>query len=137
MTISATQLTWLELTLQPAQKPWKIIVLHAPGWQAAGGHLNNAQVQTDIQPLCVTYGVQIVLGGHVHYYSRAVVSGVQHVTSGGGGADLYTPVAGQPNVVICNKVAGLLQSCHKRKYADVQRCYRDTGTSLDSFTVTR
>ena len=136
MSISPTQLAWLESDLQATNKPWKIIVLHAPGWQAAGGHINNVQVQTDIQPLCVTYGVQIVLGGHVHYYSRAVVNGVQHVTSGGGGAPQYTPVAGEPYVVTATKAN---EYCKVSISGNTLTCnvVTDTGTLIDSFTVTR
>ncbi|KKK50104.1 hypothetical protein LCGC14_3128360, partial [marine sediment metagenome] len=37
------------------------------------------------------YGVDIVFGGDNHYYSRHDVNGVQHITTGGGGAPLYTP----------------------------------------------
>jgi hypothetical protein len=56
-------------------------------------------VQTYLQPLCEQYGVSIVFGGHNHYYARAVVCGMQHITTGGGGAPLYTPVPSHPNVV--------------------------------------
>jgi hypothetical protein len=98
-TSGSTQYNWLVSDLSASTKPWKIIVLHQPGWSCRGGHDNDTTVQTVIQPLCLTYGVQIVLAGHNHYYSRAVVSGVQHLTHGGGGAPLYTPQAGQPNIV--------------------------------------
>jgi hypothetical protein len=36
--------------------------------------------------------------GHNHYYARAVVGGVQHVTTGGGGAPLYFPNPYAPNL---------------------------------------
>ena len=74
--------------LAASAKPWKFIVLHEPGWSAGGGHGNNTTVQNDIQPLAVQYGVAIVFGGHNHYYARANVSGVTHLTMGGGGAPL-------------------------------------------------
>jgi hypothetical protein len=95
----SAQYTWLVSDLSASTKPWKIIVLHQPGWSAGSYHANDTTVQSVIQPLCVQYGVQIVLAGDNHYYSRADVSGVQHLTSGGGGAPLYTPVAGQPYIV--------------------------------------
>ena len=75
-----------------AQSRGRLLFSISPAGLAAGGHENDTTVQGTIQPLCVTYGVQIVLGGHVHYYSRAVVSGIQHVTNGAGGASAYTPV---------------------------------------------
>jgi Family of unknown function (DUF5677) len=56
--------------------------------------------QTYIQQLCKQYGVDFVIAGYNHYYSRAVVDGVNHIANGGGGAPLYTPPqSGQPNVL--------------------------------------
>ena len=131
----SAQNNWLVADLSASTKPWKIIVLHQPGWHAAGGHDNDTNVQNYIQPLCLTYGVQIVLGGHVHYYSRAVVSGVQHVTNGGGGAPFYTPVAGQPYVVTYSRslamskvvISGNTLTC---------TTVNQSGSVLDNFVLT-
>jgi len=95
-TISAAQLTWLESDLAASVKEWKFIVLHAPGW--TGSTRINAQVQTAIQPLCETYGVAMVLGGHEHFYTRCGVNGVKHITTGGGGAPLDVPGRNYPYV---------------------------------------
>ncbi len=99
----STQYDWLVNDLATSDKKWKFILLHKPGWSAGGGHSNNSKVQTLIQPLCLTYGVQFVLAGHNHYYARALVNGVNHITTGGGGAPLYTPNAGYPNIVKVSK----------------------------------
>ena len=93
------QYAWLEKDLAASSKEWKFIVLHEPGWSALGVHPDNPTVQADIEPLAERYGVAMVLGGHNHYYARAVVNGVVHLTLGGGGAPLYTPEAGAPDVV--------------------------------------
>ena len=93
------QYAWIENDLATTTKPWRIVVLHEPGWSAGGGHANNTEVQDYLQPLFVKYGVAIVFCGHNHYYARAVVDGVQHITTGGGGAPLYGPDYGAPNVV--------------------------------------
>ncbi len=95
----SAQLTWIENDLASTNKPWKFISLHEPGWSAGGGHANNTSVQNYIQPLCLQYGVQILFAGHNHYYARAVVNNIQHITSGGGGAPLYSPDPGYPNIV--------------------------------------
>ncbi len=131
----STQYTWLHNDLANSTKPWKIIVLHQPGWSCAGGHDNDTNVQDYIQPLCVDHGVQIVLAGHVHYYSRAVVSGVQHVTSGGGGAPLYTPLADQPNVVAYSKSLDVVKVAISGNTL-TGTAISETGTVLDTFTVT-
>lgn len=99
-TSGSAQYNWIQNDLASTTKPWKIIMLHEPGWSAGGSHPNNTTVQTVLEPLFEQYGVDFVIGGHNHYYARAVVNGVQHFTNGGGGADLYTPQAGQPNIVI-------------------------------------
>jgi hypothetical protein len=78
--------------------------------------------------------VQIVFAGHNHYYARAVVNGVHHITAGGGGAPLYTPVAGQPNIVIMNKT---LHYCKIAIDGNSLLCQtvKPDGTLIDSFYV--
>ena len=95
----SAQLEWIQKDLFSSDRPWKFIVLHEPGWSAGGEHKNNLDVQRYIQPLCVKYGVPIVFSGHCHYYARAVVDGVEHITTGGGGAPLHKPHPDYPNVV--------------------------------------
>jgi hypothetical protein len=97
------QYEWLVNDLASSNKPWKFMVLHEPGWSAGGGHANNTQVQQLIQPLCETYGVQFVLTGHNHYYARAVVNNIDHITAGGGGAPLYNPNPNADSIVIVDK----------------------------------
>jgi len=129
----SAQHTWLVNDLSTSTKQWKIIVLHQPGW-TAGSHPNDGDVQNYIQPLCELYGVQIVVGGHNHYYARAVVNDVHHITSGGGGAPLYNPVPGQPEIVVYNKtlnfqkveISGNTLACTSLK---------PDGTVIDSFYI--
>ena len=110
-------------------------MFHEPGWSAGGGHGNDPDVQDHIQPLCLTYGVDIVFAGHNHYYARCVVNGVQHITTGGGGAPLRSPDAGYPNVVVAVE-------SHHFVEVDIQgnqlSCIvRDSnGGILDSFDMT-
>jgi hypothetical protein len=95
----SAQLNWVENDLASSDKTWNFLLFHEPGW-SAGGHANNTSVQNYLQPLCVEYGVPFAFAGHNHYYARAVVDGVQHVTTGGGGAPLYTPSPTYPNIVV-------------------------------------
>lgn len=100
--IGPEQVAWLTADLGATVKPWKIIVMHEPGW-SAGVHPNNVSVQQYVQPLAKQYGA-LVVNGHNHFYARAVVDGVNHITTGGGGAPLYNPESGRPNVVLAEKV---------------------------------
>lgn len=102
-TPGSAQYIWLENDLATSDKHWKFIVLHEPGWSAGGGHPNNTSVQNYIQPLCEKYGVQIVFGGHNHYYARAEVNHVTHLTTGAGGAPLATPDPGYPYLQATSK----------------------------------
>jgi hypothetical protein len=101
-TSGSPQHTWLQGDLASSARPWKVIILHEPGW-SAGGHSNNTDVQNHIQPLCEAYDVALLFAGHNHYYARAVVNGVQHVTTGGGGAPLYDPNPAADSVVAVSK----------------------------------
>ncbi len=99
----SAQLNWIANDLSASAKPWKLICLHEPGW-SAGGHGNNLSVQNYLQPLCEQYNVQIVFGGHNHYYARAEVNEVFHITTGGGGAPLYTPNQSYPHIITTAQV---------------------------------
>ncbi|NOX85037.1 MAG: T9SS type A sorting domain-containing protein [Chlorobi bacterium] len=99
----SAQYEWMVNDLASTDKNWKIMVFHEPGWSAGGGHPNNTQVQNVIQPLCVQYGVQLVINGHNHYYARAVVNGIDHITTGGGGAPLYNPNPNADSIVIVSR----------------------------------
>ena len=99
---NSPQLVWIENDLAATTQPFKFLILHEPGW-SSGGHDNNRSVQNYIQPLCEQYQIIIVFAGHNHYYARAEVNGVQHVTTGGGGAPLYDPNPGFPNIVTAKK----------------------------------
>jgi hypothetical protein len=98
----SVQLAWVAADLAATAKPWKFVCLHEPGW-SAGGHANNTNVQNYLEPLCEQYGVAMLFAGHNHYYARAVVNGVQHITTGGGGAPLYDPNPAYPNIVASAK----------------------------------
>ncbi len=93
----STQYNWIKNDLSSSDKKWKIVMMHKPGW-SAGAHSNSSSVQNYLQPLFEKYGVSFVLSGHNHYYSRAKVDNVVHITTGGGGAPLYNPNSNYPNI---------------------------------------
>lgn len=101
----SSQYRWLEEDLSSAKRPWKIIMLHEPGWSAGGGHGNNRAAQA-LDDLFQRQGVAVVLAGHNHYYARAEVNGILHLTLGTGGAPLYTPSPSMPHVQFVYKGYG-------------------------------
>lgn len=133
--ISDGQLDRITGALANSTKKWKFLVLHEPGWSAGGTHPNNTDVQERLQPLCEFYGVQIVFCGHNHYYARCSVNGVQHITTGGGGAPLNAlPDEGQPFVVTA---ARTYEFCKVRINEDLLFLeVRDLEDGiLDAFTI--
>ncbi len=130
------ELAWIHDDLDTTQKPWKFILLHQPGW-SAGSHPNDKNVQDYIQPLCEAYGVDMVFAGHNHYYARALVNGVYHITTGGGGAPLYAP---DPNYT--PEVMAASASHHFCK-VDIEgdvlhfSAVKPDGTEIDAFTISK
>jgi len=131
----SAQLAWIENDLAASTKRWKFIILHEPAW-SAGGHSNNTTVQTYIQPLCELYDVSILFNGHNHYYARAVKNGVQHITTGGGGAPLYAPDPNYPNIVATSKSHHFCKVEIDGKILNFT-AVKPNGTVIDQFTITK
>ncbi|MBN1576067.1 MAG: metallophosphoesterase, partial [Chitinispirillaceae bacterium] len=128
------QHNWIMSDLAASNKTWKIVTFHEPGW-SSGIHSNNIDVQDYLQPLCIQYGVDIVLCGHNHNYQRAVVDGVHHITSGGGGAPLYDPVPGADSVVTQLRTLHFCEisiNGHTLNFT----ARRPDGTEIETFQVT-
>lgn len=131
--ISATQKEWIRNDLATSKKPWKLIMSHEPGWSA--GIDQNINVQQDLQPIAREHNA-LVISGHNHYYARAVIDGVTHITTGGGGAPLQIPDAGYPKILISD------QSHH---FCTIEidgnilvfSALRLDGSLIDRFTLTR
>ena len=81
----SAQRRWLMSDLSGSTKPWKIVLLHDPMF-SAGGHRVNPEFQRAFMPIFTAHAVNVVIAGHNHFYARADVNGMQHLTLGGGGA---------------------------------------------------
>ncbi len=134
-TPGSAEYNWLVNDLASTTKPWKIVTFHEPGWSAGGGHADNTTVQTYLQPLFKQYGVDLVVNGHNHYYSRAVVDGMQHITTGGGGAPLYTPDPTYPNIVATDQSHHYLELDFQNATLTLT-ARRYDGSVIETFNVT-
>lgn len=98
--------------------------------------MNNPTVQQQLHPNFKLYGVDMTLAGHYHIYGRAMVDGIQYITTAGVGATLYPVVPGSPNVVTAestqNYVALDATATRLRLTA-----YSLDGRQLDSLTLTK
>ena len=100
----------LENVLASATEPWKIMVHHHPVYVSEEGFYGNTWFQRSIhgdpneihlKKLYETYGVDLVLNGHAHFYERTwpifndridTENGVVYITTGGGN-DEYSKFA--------------------------------------------
>ena len=75
------QYKWLEEILKNDTSTWKIVALHESPYCCVPTHYSNLLVRDNLVPLFEKYGVNLVLGGHMHAYDRTkTVNGVQYVT---------------------------------------------------------
>jgi hypothetical protein len=102
--------TWLKADLASidrSQTPWIVVNVHAPWYNSNTKHTRDGnKMQTAYEALFIEYKVNIVYSGHVHAYQRSCPvnanvcqndgEGIVHVTSGDGGAGLYTKWVNQP-----------------------------------------
>ncbi len=94
---TSEQWRWLKADLSQPPLPsaslrgsstWKIVMMHPPAWAY---RRSGYALRQNLHELFKANGVQIVIAGHEHYYSRLVVDGIQYITTGGGGAELTYP----------------------------------------------
>ncbi len=99
LTNGSPQLQWLERDLAASTKPWKFIFVHHPV-VSSNGHRKDDYNYNGIPdcvdlgnllfPLARQYGVQMIVAGHDHVYTKFnPIGGIHSVTTGGGGGPLY------------------------------------------------
>jgi 3',5'-cyclic AMP phosphodiesterase CpdA len=81
------QLAWLEAELRSAgNSEWKICYFHHPLYSAGRFHGPDVDLRKVLEPLFVTYGVDVVFAGHEHVYERVKPQkGVYYFTEGASG----------------------------------------------------
>ncbi|MBD3169378.1 MAG: T9SS type A sorting domain-containing protein [candidate division Zixibacteria bacterium] len=131
----SAQHQWIIDDLSSTDKLWKFATFHEPGW-SAGGHDNNEDIQNYIQPLLEQYDVCMIFAGHCHFYARAVVNGIQHITTAGGGGPLYPPWPWYPNVVktsMSHHISKISIEGNNLYFESVKK----GGDIIESFTINR
>lgn len=61
--------SWLKKTLAASDKKWKIVMMHHPVYSVRAGR-DNFLIRWTFKPVFEQYGVDLVLQGHDHGYSR-------------------------------------------------------------------
>ena len=64
------QLKWLEEQLSGSNDRWKVAYFHHPLYSSGGRHGSETDLRTQVEPLFLKYGVDVVFAGHEHFYER-------------------------------------------------------------------
>ena len=84
--LDAKQFGWIESALKSSTDDWKICYFHHPLYSDGGRHGSQVELRVLLEPLFVTYGVNIVFSGHDHIYERLTPQkGVHYFVSGAAG----------------------------------------------------
>jgi 3',5'-cyclic AMP phosphodiesterase CpdA len=77
---------WLEGALKAATEDWKICYFHHPLYSDGERHGSEVDLRVRLEPLFVTYGVNVVFSGHDHIYERLTPQkGISYFVSGAAG----------------------------------------------------
>jgi predicted phosphodiesterase len=78
------QLKWLEDELSRSNDRWKIAYFHHPLYSSGGRHGSETDLRSQVEPLFIKYGVDVVFAGHEHFYERIKPQkGIYYFTEGG------------------------------------------------------
>jgi len=77
------QVEWLEKELAASGSDWKVAFFHHPPY-ASGMHGSHELIRSQLEPLFLKYGVNVVFNGHEHFYERIKPQkGIQYFVAGG------------------------------------------------------
>ena len=68
--IDDAQLKWVDEQLGSSGSDWKICFFHHPPYSSGETHGSNETLRTQLEPIFVKHGVNVVLTGHEHFYER-------------------------------------------------------------------
>ena len=78
------QLAWLDRELGNSGSDWKIPFFHHPLYSSGGRHGSEVDLRTQLEPLFLKHGVNVVIAGHEHFYERLKPQkGIYYFTAGG------------------------------------------------------
>ena len=80
------QLAWITDAQKNSHDDWKICYFHHPLYSDGMTHGSSVDLRIVLEPLFVTYGVNVVFSGHDHIYERITPQkGITYFVSGSGG----------------------------------------------------
>jgi hypothetical protein len=136
--VDQKELAWLEGALKSSQEDWKICYFHHPLYSDGATHGSAIDVRVVLEPLFITYGVNVVFAGHDHIYERITPQkGIYHFVEGSSGqlrkgdarrSAMNAKSFDQDMTFMLVEVAG-----NEMSFQTISR----TGTTVDSGTIQR
>ena len=137
--VSEAQKAWLEEDLRKVPKDRHVWLLVHQGpyshpAHARSGHGGSEAVRSAIAVARLSHPVEVVFGGHEHFYERGEIDGLAYFVLGGGGAPLDDPDRSFPGVLAAQKALSYavveVCGCHVRgTVKDI------AGKVIDSFIL--
>ena len=93
ITATSTQGKWFQARMTASKSCWNLAMTHHPAYNSGSSHGSTLSMRWPFK----AWGIDAVFQGHEHVYERLLVDGQLYVTSGNGGAGLYsfgTPLPG-------------------------------------------
>jgi predicted phosphodiesterase len=126
------QYRFAERDLSATTKTWKVVIAHRPAY-CAGGHGEDKDMIKLSENVFVPNHVNVVFGGHTHFFQHNLVNGIHHLVIGSAGAPLYD-IGTAPYV---------LKSAKDYNYAIIDvspssfhlMVYNDKGMPLDTLSL--
>lgn len=135
--LDEAQLGWMLDELQRARSaPWTVVVFHHPVY-SVGLHGNTPGYDSLLARPFERLGVDLVLNGHDHHYSRARAGKITYVVTGGGGSVLYDCPAPLPDPIeICIRAFNFVE-VEADQDALTVTALSEEGEVLDTIEVQR
>jgi acid phosphatase len=84
--LDATQMNWLEYSLQSSRALWKVALTHQSLYSSGKKHGSDPKVKKVLEPLFTRYNVHVAFSGHDHIYERTKPqNNIQYFVTGAGG----------------------------------------------------
>jgi len=123
------QYAFAERDLRESNRIWKLVILHKPAY-CAGGHGEEADVKAMATAIFEKQGVDIVIGGHSHFYQHNLVNGIHHMVIGSAGAPLYKPLSSAYTLKSAEEHCWAVGDVSQETF--LLQVYNEHGSTLDS-----
>lgn len=126
--------------IKATTRAWRIVSAHkVPYTNSTDGHVESTEIMPIATNVFEPNGVNVWFGGHNHFYQHSKKNGLDYMTIGSCGAELYQPLNSGSNGATYLK--GISTYCYG--IIDVTassftlRVYNDAGTQIDILTLTK